>query len=87
MPKFTYPIVFILNDGNKEYCGAIPDLGLFADGDKLEDVYAVAEELIKQYFVLAVKHGLEVPSPSTLEETIDKWKNYKVSLITANIPD
>ena len=87
MPKFTYPVVFILNQGTDEYFGFIPDLGLLSVGGKLEEVYALAEEKIQEYFALAIKHDLDYPSASTLEEIIAKWAGYKVSLLTANVPD
>ena len=87
MPKFTYPIVFVFNEESGQYNGYIPDLTIFADGDKLEEVYARAEDLIHEYFRLATKHDIDFPSPSSLEDIASKWTGYKVSLLTANIPD
>ena len=85
MPKFTYPIIFILNPDTNHYNGYIPDLALFCEGEKLEEVYSEAEYLIHKYFTLALKYNVETPGPSTLEEVSNKWKGYKVSLITANV--
>ena len=87
MPKFTYPIVFILNDETGDYNGYIPDLGIFSHGEKLEDVYAEAEEIIHAYFKIATREELEFPTPTPLDEITAKWKGYKVSLLTANLPD
>lgn len=87
MPKFTYPIVFVFNETEAIYNGFIPDLVIFADGEKLEDVYARAEDLIYKYFLLATHHDIEFPPPSSLEEITKKWEGYKVSLITANLPN
>ena len=85
MPKYTYPIVFILNEETGNYNGYIPDLAIFAEGEKLESVYAEAEEIIHNYFRLAAKHNVEIPGPTSLEDIAKKWKGFKISLITANI--
>jgi len=80
-------MVFIFNEDENIYNGYIPDLTLYCEGETLESVYSCAEELIKYYFELAVKYDTEVPSPSSLETVSGKWSGYKVSLITADIPD
>ena len=85
--KFTYPMVFIFNEDENIYNGYIPDLTLYCEGETLESVYSCAEELIKYYFELAVKYDTEVPSPSTMDAVSGKWSGYKVSLITADIPN
>jgi len=87
MPKFTYPIVFVLHQESGHYNGYVPDLNLWCHGTELEDVYAAAEETLHEYFNLALKHDVDYNSPSTLEEITQKWQGYKISLITANIPD
>ena len=80
-------MVFIFNEDEGIYNGYIPDLTLYCEAETLESVYACAEELIKYYFELATKYDTEVPTPSTLETISKKWTGYKVSLITADIPD
>jgi len=87
MPKFTYPIVFILNPDTGWYNGYVPDLAVFSEGEKLEDVYAEAEELMLAYLTLAVKYDADIPAPSSLEEISAKWAGYKVSLISAATQD
>ena len=85
MPKFTYPVIFILNEETKHINGYIPDLAVFAEGKTPEEVYADMEEILKNYFALAIKYDAEVPEPTTLEKTYEKWKGYKVMYVTANI--
>ena len=85
MPKHTYPIIFISNEETKLYNGYVPDLAIFADGKTPEDVYSYMEEMLHNYMVLAAKYNVEIPTPSTLEDTTKKWPGYKVSLITAEI--
>ena len=80
-------MVFIFNEDENIYNGYIPDLTLYCEGETLESVYSCAEELIKYYFELAVKYDTEVPSPSSMEAISGKWEGYKISLITADIPD
>ena len=80
-------MVFIFNEEAGMYNGYIPDLTLYCEGETLESVYACAEELIKYYFELATKYDTEVPTPSTMEAISQKWTGYKVSLISADIPD
>lgn len=80
-------MVFIFNEEDGIYNGYIPDLTLYCEGETLESVYSCAEELIKYYFELATKYDTEVPTPSTMEDITKKWTGYKVSLITADIPD
>lgn len=80
-------MVFIFNEDENIYNGYIPDLTLYCEGETLESVYSCAEELIKYYFELAVKYDTEVPSPSSMEAVSAKWSGYKVSLITADIPE
>lgn len=87
MPKFTYPIVFIFNEATDYYNGYVPDLGICAYGEKLEEVYANAENMVREYFIILLKEGFEVPTATSLEDITKKWKNYKVSLLTANLPD
>ena len=76
-----------MNDNTGKYNGYIPDLGLFSYGETLEEVYDYAEAQIHTFFIYAKKHDLEYNASSTLEEITAKWKGYKVSLLTANIPD
>ena len=78
-------MVFIKNEDTGLYNGFIPDLLVYCEGDSIESVYDGAQELIKYYFQLATKHDTEIPTPSSLEETTEKWPGYKVSLITADI--
>ena len=85
MAKYTYPIIFILNEETKYHNGYIPDLAIFAEGKSPEDVYADMEEILKNYMILAFKYDADIPSPSTLEQITKKWPGYKVSLITAEI--
>jgi len=80
-------MVFIFNEDENIYNGYIPDLTLYCEGETLESVYSCAEELIKYYFELAVKYDTEVPLPSSMETISGKWSGYKVSLITADIPE
>ena len=87
MPKFTYPIVFIFNETEEWYHGYLPDLGLYTNGAQLEDVYGDAEETLKDYFKILTQEGFEVPQATSLEDISKKWKGYKVSLMTANLPD
>ena len=51
----------------------------------MEDVIREAQALIAKFFELAVKYGAEVPEPTTLEETYNKWQGYKVMYVTANV--
>jgi len=67
------------------YNGFIPDLAIGAEGATLEDVIAHAQTLIAKFFELAIKYNTDVPTPSTLEQTYDKWKGYKVMYVTANV--
>ena len=85
MPKFTYPIVFILNPETGAYNGFIPDLLIFAEGEELEKVYESAQEILQKFFELQQKYQKEVPGPSSLDAISAKWAGYKVSLITANV--
>ena len=85
MPKFTYPIVFIRNEETKRYNGFIPDLVVFAEGETLEDVIAEAQKLMAKYFELALKYNTEIPDPTSLEQTYEKWKGYKVMYVTVNV--
>ena len=85
MKSYTYPIVFIRNEETKRYNGFIPDLVVFAEGETLEDVIAEAQTIMAKYFELALKHDTEIPEPTSLEKTYEKWKGYKVMYVTANI--
>jgi len=88
MPKFTYPIVFILNEETGAYNGFLPDLMVHAIGETLEDVYAEAEYKMYAYFKIVLREeDIEVSPPSSLEEITEKWKGYKVSLLSVNLPD
>jgi len=79
--------VFIFNEEAGVYNGYIPDLCIYAAGNTLEEVYADAEDLMGQFFTLCLAHEIDFNTPSTLEEVTDKWVGYKVSLLTAKVPD
>ena len=83
--SYTYPIVFIRNEETKRYNGFIPDLVVFAEGETLEDVISEAQAVMTKYFELALKYQTEIPQPTSLETTYNKWKGYKVMYVTANI--
>ena len=85
MRTYTYPIVFIMNRETNMYNGFIPDLAIACEGASLEDVIAHAQALLKKFFELAIKYETDVPEPSTLEATYDKWKGYKVMYVTATV--
>ena len=85
MKTYTYPIVFILNEETRMYNGYIPDLAIFAEGATLEEVIQEAQALLTKFFTLVVKYNTEVPTPTSLEATYEKWKGYKVMYVTANI--
>ena len=85
MKSYTYPIIFILNRETNTYNGFIPDLAIAAEGTTLEEVISHAQSLIAKFFELAIKYNTDVPEPSSLEATYDKWKGYKVMYVTANI--
>jgi len=77
--------VFILNRETNMYNGFIPDLAIASEGKTLEDVIAYAQELLRKFFNLALKYETDVPEPSTLEETYEKWRGYKVMYVTATV--
>jgi len=85
MPKYTYPIIFILNEETKRHNGYIPDLAIFAEGDSPEEVYAEMEDILKNFMYLSNKYNTEIPNPSTFDEVVNKWPGYKVSLISAEV--
>ena len=83
--KYTYPIVFILNRETNAFNGFIPDLAIACEGATMEDVIHHAQEFIAKFFELSIKYKTDVPEPSTLEDTLGKWKGYKVMYVTANV--
>jgi len=85
MPKFTYPILFILNEETGQHNGYIPDLALFAEGENPEDVYAEMESILKNFMQISVKYNIEIPEPSKFDDIVNKWPGHKVSLISAEI--
>ena len=85
MKTYTYPIVFVLNTETGMYNGYVPDLAIAAEGRTMEAVISHAQGLITKFFELAVKYQTDVPEPSTLEATYEKWKGYKVMYVTANV--
>jgi len=87
MPKFTYPVVFVRNEQIDGYNAYIPDLGITSVGETMEDAYESAERMQKHYFEILLAEDFDIPIPTSLEDVSAKWKDYKVSLLTANIPD
>lgn len=83
--EYTYPIVFVLNSETQMFNGFIPDLAIACEGATMEDVIREAQALIAKFFDLAIKYGAEVPTPSSIEGTMEKWKGYKVMYVTANV--
>jgi predicted RNase H-like HicB family nuclease len=85
MATYTYPIVFILNRETGLYNGYLPDLAIAAEGKTLEETIARAQDKLKHFFELAIKFENEVPTPSPLDQIINKWKGYKVMVVTAAV--
>jgi len=85
MLKFTFPVIFIFNEETQQHNGYIPDLALFTEGHSPEEVYAEMELILKNLIHLSIKYSIEIPEPSTLNETVKKWPGYKVSLISAEV--
>ena len=67
------------------YNGYVPDLAIFAEGATLEEVISEAQKIMTKFFELVMKYETEVPEPSSLETTYNKWKGYKVMYVTANV--
>ena len=67
------------------YNGYIPDLAIAAEGGSLEEVIEDAQIMLARFFELALKYSTDFPPPSSLEETYEKWKGYKVMYVTANV--
>jgi len=67
------------------YNGFIPDLAIGAEGKTLEDTIKHAQALLTKFFDLAIRHNTDVPAPSSLEATYEKWNGYKVMYVTTTI--
>jgi predicted RNase H-like HicB family nuclease len=74
-----------LNRETRLYNGFIPDLAIASEGATLEETVAHAQVLLKKFFELATKYNTDVPNPSTLEATYEKWKGYKVMYVSAQV--
>ena len=85
MKSYTYPIVFIKNSETGMFNGFIPDLAVACEGSTMEDVIREAQAMIAKFFDLALKYKTDVPAPSALDTTLQKWQGYKVMYVTANV--
>jgi len=85
MPKFTYPVVFVLNDETQYHNGYIPDLQIFAEGQTPEEVYGELEVILRNFMYLSTKYNTEIPEPSKFDDIVKKWSACKVSLISAEV--
>ena len=81
----AYPVVFTRNENGIGYSAFLPDLGLFAAGERLEDAYNEASTLVNQYFVVAKQLDYDYPTPSTLDEITARWGGHKISLLSARV--
>jgi predicted RNase H-like HicB family nuclease len=77
--------VFIFNVETNHYNGYLPDLAIAAEGATLEETIAQAQQRLGRFFELALKYNTDVPAPSALDKTYDKWKGYKVMYVTTTI--
>jgi len=59
-------------------------LAIFVEGEELEEVYVNAKTFINRYFDITIKNGMDFPSASDLDIIKNKWKGYKVPLVTAS---
>ena len=67
------------------YNGFIPDLAIGAEGSTLEEVIQEAQSIMTKFFELVIKHGADIPEPTSLETTYAKWKGHKVMYVTVNV--
>jgi len=85
MAKLTYPIVFIFNPETKLFNGFVPDLAIYAEGVTRKDVTEEAEHILVKYMELAQKYKTDIPKPTSMEKTKEKWKAYEIGLVSVKV--
>lgn len=83
--KFTYPIVFILNEETKRMNGFMPDLNLFSAGNSTEEAKSDMERILYTFIEMSLKYSVEMPRPSTLYNIREIWQGFDVSQISVNL--
>ena len=68
MKSYVYPAIFIRDEEDGSYKVLFPDLELTTDGRFVEEAYLYAQELLKAYFVCALKHDLDYNLPTDFEK-------------------
>ena len=66
MKQFLYPAIFFNLDD--EFKVVFPDLDISTEGKTYEEAYMFAKDLLRVYFVYALKHDLDYNFPSSYEE-------------------
>ena len=86
MKSFLYPAIFVKDEEDGSYKVLFPDLEITTDGKFVEEAFLYAQELLKAYFVYALKYDLDYNLPSDFER-IKKFsqKGEHVMLVVADI--
>lgn len=85
MKQFVYPAVFYYEKETDSYAVAFHDLGLFTEGDTVEQAFLSAKKFLNAYFDCAVKIEAEYDQPSTYISTKEKYSTEIVMLVDTEI--
>lgn len=87
MPAFVYPAVLFEDKENNCFSIAVYDLALFTSGATVEEAHKRMDEMLVNYFQMAMLYGLEYNPPTPYENMIDAFPKQLVILVEAKFPD
>ena len=80
--NYEYPVVFIKNEESGIFNAFVPDLFVFAESKTQKQATIEVKMIAKKFLQMAKKYQTEIPIPSTIEDVENKWKGWKVSLMS-----
>ena len=87
MKKYAYPAVIYYNSEAECYCVAIEELGIFCDGETVEQAHERAREFLGAYLEFALAENIEIAQPASFKEVVLNNPKQLVVLVESIIND
>ncbi len=87
MKKFVYPAVVYRDDEANVYVMSIDELGLFIEGDSVEEAHELMNEALESYITYALQFNCEIPQAQNFNVVMAKNPKNLVLLVDTMIDE
>ena len=87
MKKFSYPAIIYYDKDAECYCLAMDDLGIYCDGNTVEEASDRAHSFLNSYLEFAFSMGADIPEPTPFTDVVTKNPKNLVILVETALSD